>query len=62
VFKASGGGDYAVFRNYATQTGRAAKWKAWTEDEPCPQRAVSADTEIAPHGGITYCGLGVRAP
>jgi hypothetical protein len=62
VFRATGGGDYAVFRNYAQQTGRSAQWKAWSEDEPCPQRAVAEDRLVAPHGGITYCGLGVRAP
>lgn len=45
VFRASGGGDgYDGFRAYAKSVGREAEWKAWSEDEPCAQRAVAQDT------------------
>ncbi|MCB9674591.1 MAG: hypothetical protein H6737_05700 [Alphaproteobacteria bacterium] len=44
VFKARDG-DYALFRNYAVATGRADLWRAWSEDETCPQRDVQDDSE-----------------
>lgn len=44
VFKATDGG-YQKFADYAKQTGRAAEWKAWTEDEPCAQKTVANDSE-----------------
>lgn len=46
VFKAAAGG-YKVFADYAAQTGRAALWKEWSEDEPCAQKTVQDDTEAA---------------
>lgn len=54
VFKATGGGKYDVFKTYAEQTGRAAMWREWSEDEPCAQRAVAEDTETA-HEWIPWC-------
>jgi hypothetical protein len=45
VFKCQGGG-YQAFASYASQTGRAHEWKAWSEDESCPQRTVTNDTEL----------------
>jgi hypothetical protein len=53
VFRASGGG-YTVWRDYAVATGRGALWKAWTEDEPCPQRAVAEDA-VLPSEAVPYC-------
>ncbi len=45
VFKCTGGG-YQVFESYAQQTGRGHLWKAWSEDESCPQRDVTDDTVL----------------
>jgi len=57
VFMSSGGGQYKAFADYAAATGRAAQWKAWSEDEPCAQKDVSSDTE-AEHAWVPYCSLG----
>ncbi len=57
VFKARGGEGYAVFRDYAAATGRAAQWLQWTEDEACPQRGTSEDVEAA-HQWTPWCSLG----
>src|SRR5262245_3447549 len=57
VFKASGGGQYQAFADYAAQTGRAAQWLAWTEDEPCPQQTLEADTETEVTS-IPFCSIG----
>lgn len=56
VFKATAGG-YAAFADYAAATGRAAEWVAWSEDEACPQRSVTDDTEAA-HDWTPWCDLG----
>lgn len=53
VFKAQGGA-YAAYKAYAAQTGRAAQWKDWTEDESCPQRTSIDDVEPA-HDAQAYC-------
>ncbi len=47
---------YARWARYAADTGRAAVWRAWTEDESCGQRAVAADTESSHEGG-DWCSL-----
>ena len=39
--------NYAQFKAYAASVGRAADWKEWSEDEPCAQRAVTDDTQLA---------------
>jgi len=45
VFAAKGTGDgFDTWRTYASQTGKSVDWKSWSEDEPCAQRAVAADT------------------
>ncbi|MEZ4471850.1 MAG: SPOR domain-containing protein [bacterium] len=44
VFKAENGG-YDRWKRYAESIGRGAEWKAWSEDESCPQRGVANDTE-----------------
>lgn len=55
VFKCQGGG-YQLFANYAAQTGRAHLWKPWSEDESCPQRNVSNDTE-ADSQALAWCSV-----
>lgn len=58
VFMAQGAGagedGYGLFRAHAEALGRGAEWVAWSEDEPCAQRAVRDDTE-APHAWIPSC-------
>jgi hypothetical protein len=57
VFKASGGGDgYSTWANYAKTVGRASDWRAWSEDEPCPQRAVAEDT-LSGRAGVPWCSI-----
>jgi hypothetical protein len=53
VFRAAGGG-YQIFADYAAATGRSLQWKAWSEDEPCPQRDVDTDL-AAPASWIPWC-------
>jgi hypothetical protein len=53
VFKAMGGG-YSVFQQYAEETGRGHLWRAWSEDEPCPQRDTDNDVEEE-HDWIPWC-------
>ena len=60
VFKNTAGG-YETFRQYAESTGRGYMWVNWTEDEPCPQRAVTDDTEAA-HDAIAWCEVGETGP
>jgi hypothetical protein len=47
---------YARWASHAAATGRADVWRAWSEDESCPQRAVAADTE-ASHAGAPWCQI-----
>lgn len=35
---------YDTFKQYAVSIGRGAEWRAWSEDEPCPQRTIVTDT------------------
>ena len=53
VFRAEAAG-YTRWATYAAQTGRAAQWRAWSEDEGCPQRGVAQDT-VAPSDATPYC-------
>jgi hypothetical protein len=48
---------YARWASHAAATGRADVWRAWSEDESCPQRAVAADSE-AVHAGAAWCSIG----
>jgi hypothetical protein len=41
----------------AAALGRTADWRAWSEDEPCPQRAIADDAEAA-FAATPYCALG----
>jgi hypothetical protein len=56
VVFASRSDGYAVWASYAASVGRGSEWKAWSEDEGCPQRNVAADT-IAPLDATPYCTL-----
>ena len=47
-------GGYSVFKDYAVRTGRGDQWVDWSEDEPCAQRSVAADTETT-HEWAAYC-------
>ncbi|HEY5927623.1 MAG TPA: hypothetical protein VIV11_38325, partial [Kofleriaceae bacterium] len=55
VFAARSDG-YKYWADYAASLGRASEWKAWSEDESCPQANVSADTQ-APLSATPYCSL-----
>lgn len=45
-FRATQGG-YAIWKNHAASIGKGSQWRAWSEDEPCPQRAVQDDALTA---------------
>ncbi|MCA9620926.1 MAG: PPC domain-containing protein, partial [Myxococcales bacterium] len=60
VFKCSGGG-YEVFAAYAEATDRGHLWKAWSEDESCPQRDVQDDT-IVESTSTEWCDIADGAP
>ena len=47
---------YQKWAGYAATLGRAAEWKAWSEDESCPQRNVAQDT-VATVDATPYCEL-----
>jgi hypothetical protein len=53
---ASRADGYKRWSDYATSVGRGAQWRAWSEDESCPQRNVAADT-IAETDATPYCSL-----
>jgi len=56
LFHAVGGGDgYSTWAQHARDMGRQADWRAWSEDEPCAQRAVTEDT--ATWRSNDYCGV-----
>jgi hypothetical protein len=55
VFKSRVDG-YRRWEAHAAALGRAADWRAWSEDEPCAQRGVAVDAE-APVRATAYCEL-----
>ena len=55
VFKSQSDG-YQRWASHAAALGRAADWRAWSEDESCPQRAVAVDADAAPEA-TPYCSL-----
>lgn len=57
VVFASRADGYQRWAEHAAALGRAADWRAWSEDEPCAQRAVTADAEAA-FAATPYCALG----
>ncbi|MDQ3366127.1 MAG: hypothetical protein M3680_11940 [Myxococcota bacterium] len=61
VFKARPDG-YASWAAHAASLGRGAEWRAWSEDEPCMQRAIAVDVEV-PATATPFCQLqGAPAP
>jgi len=55
VFKATDGG-YQLFKEYAESLGKGDEWAAWTEDESCPQKNVTNDTETE-HEWTGFCSI-----
>jgi len=55
VFKSETGG-YARWAAHAATLGRAADWKAWSEDETCAARAVAQDAVAATTAGA-FCSI-----
>lgn len=53
VFKSQADG-YKLWKDHAVKMGRGADWLEWSEDEPCEQRNVAADTEAA-FEGTPFC-------
>jgi hypothetical protein len=47
---------YKLWSDYAASVGRASEWKAWSEDESCPQKTVASDT-VATLSATPYCSL-----
>ena len=47
---------YQRWAAHAAALGRAAEWRAWSEDEPCAQRNVASDT-VAEAIATPYCEL-----
>lgn len=45
---------YKRWSDFAASLGRGAEWPAWSEDEPCAQRDVTADT-VAESGATPFC-------
>jgi hypothetical protein len=58
VFKSQADG-YQRWASRAAALGRAADWRAWSEDESCAQRAAAVDAEAALEA-TPYCSLPVR--
>lgn len=58
VFRAQDGG-YEIFKAYADSIGRGDDWRAWSEDEGCPQRDSRDDLE-AELRGSDFCEVGDR--
>jgi len=54
VFKNDNG--YKVFADYAASMGLGSRWVAWSEDEPCAQRAVARDIETD-HAWAPFCSV-----
>lgn len=56
VFMNEAGTGYGRWASYAAMQGKSAQWKAWSEDEPCAQRDVAADTQ-EPVAATDSCAL-----
>jgi hypothetical protein len=59
VFRHTGDGadGYDIWRQHAMSMGVGAQWVTWTEDEPCSQRDVSADTVQTSRVPTEWCAL-----
>jgi hypothetical protein len=55
VFKSQPDG-YQRWATHAAALGRSADWRAWSEDESCPQREAALDAEAAA-AATPYCSL-----
>jgi len=55
VFKSHADG-YQQWASHAASLGRAAEWRAWSEDEPCAQRAIPSDV-VVPPDAAAFCSL-----
>ena len=55
VFKSETTG-YQRWASHAASLGRAGEWRAWSEDESCPQRDVASDTALEATS-TPYCTL-----
>jgi hypothetical protein len=60
VFKSRSDG-YQRWSQYAASVGRGAEWRAWSEDESCPQRDTSVDADGGP-AETPYCSLDEGGP
>jgi hypothetical protein len=58
VFKSQQDG-YQRWATHAAALGRGADWRAWSEDESCPQREVAVDAERVA-AATPYCWLDPR--
>jgi hypothetical protein len=47
---------YSRWATHAASLGEAWAWKAWSEDETCPQRSVTEDL-LAPTSSTAWCSL-----
>jgi len=47
---------YQLWASHAAILNRPADWRAWSEDEACPQRNVASDTEAA-RESTAFCSL-----
>jgi hypothetical protein len=58
VFAARSDG-YALWASHAAQLGRGLEWRAWSEDEPCAQRAVAQDAPMlrTSNGPSAFCAI-----
>lgn len=56
VFKSQASAGYGLWQSYAASVGRGAEWRAWSEDETCPQRNIAEDAE-APRTATPFCQL-----
>ncbi|MBX3250903.1 MAG: hypothetical protein KF901_27240 [Myxococcales bacterium] len=64
VFRAEADAGYQRWADHAASLGRAPEWRAWSEDESCPQRAIAEDA-LAARGasaGAAFCDAGRPAP
>ena len=61
VFKSQLSSGYGLWSAHAASLGRAAEWRAWSEDEPCAQRAIAEDVE-APRVATPFCQLAAPPP
>jgi hypothetical protein len=59
---AAGGDGYGRWYRYATSLGRAAEWRAWSEDEPCAQRTLPRDTLSGRGPELALCASGGGTP